>query len=88
MKPFVFLLLASLLGLAGCAQEAVGPSGPAAFGWRSAGLVMPNADHDGGFASVISVAAVVAVAPLAAVAAQATEAPPRSFPVFGKCFTV
>jgi len=53
-------LMASLLGLAGlvgCAsQEAVGPVGPAAvFGWRSAGLVMPKADHDGGLHRMIKV---------------------------------
>ncbi|MEN9353302.1 MAG: hypothetical protein RL318_627, partial [Fibrobacterota bacterium] len=52
----LFLVLASLLGLAGCAQEAVGPVGPAAvFGWRSAGLVMKDADHFGGLHRMIKV---------------------------------
>ncbi len=54
MRGVFLLLLASLLGLVGCA-EAVGPSGPSAFGWRSAGLVMKDADRYGGLHRMIKV---------------------------------
>jgi hypothetical protein len=52
-RRFLFLVLVSLFGLAGCASEMT--AADSTFGWRGTGLSFPNAKKTGGVHKVIAV---------------------------------